>query len=94
MTHRDLDDSAVHARAGGKARVQASILWTVTVGPVSFRCRPDGDGFRLECKIASGSWDLVSSQNIKSSEVLFDLVATSVLIRNALRAGKKPQGGA
>jgi len=49
-----------HARAAGKGRVQASIVWELHVGPLRVRCLPVADGFEVQLRGSKG-WSKLSS---------------------------------
>ena len=48
------DPSPEHARAAGKARVAASVVWCLTVGELRLRCLPADDRFEIQVRNAEG----------------------------------------
>ncbi len=57
-------DKAVHARAMGKSRVQASIVWELNIGGfLHLRCLPKGDLFEVQAKGPSGWKELTHGRS-------------------------------
>ncbi len=57
-------DKAVHARAMGKSRVQASIVWELNIGGfLHLRCLPFKDGFEVQVKGPSGWKELTHGRS-------------------------------
>lgn len=57
-------DEALRARVDGKARTQASVVWSLTVRSVSFRCLPRGSGFVVQARTDKGwTTEVVAGSN-------------------------------
>jgi len=53
-TDADREADASRARAVGKARVAASVVWELTVGELRFRCLPKDGRYELQARLTTG----------------------------------------
>jgi hypothetical protein len=58
-----VSDDPSQARAAGKSRVQASILWELKLGPMALRCLPRGEGYVAQARDSKGWQDLMTGKS-------------------------------
>jgi len=80
---KPMDDSHTHAMADGKARVAREIVWALDFAGRRTRCRPVGEAYDVELKVANSSWLYVTT-GTDPYKLLTELVNSKLVVDRIL----------